>query len=49
MDSKTCSQNIKNVLTNLYLHIWLLSKTWLYFLMDDFEKDYKIENHKINH
>jgi hypothetical protein len=46
MGSRTCSQNFKNVLKNLYFHIWLIAKTWLNFLEDDFEKDYKIEKIK---
>ncbi len=39
MGSKTCSQNIY-ILTNLYLHIWFITKTWLNFLVHDFKKDY---------
>jgi hypothetical protein len=29
----------------MYLHIWLIAKTWLNFLVDDFE-EYKIEKEK---
>jgi len=27
----------------MYLHIWLITKSWLNFLIVDFEEDYKIE------
>jgi hypothetical protein len=36
MGSRTCNQN---TYTNLYLHIWFITKTWLNFLMDDLEED----------
>jgi hypothetical protein len=36
MDSKFLAK-YKNILTNLYFHIWLIAKTWLILLMDDFE------------
>jgi hypothetical protein len=36
----------KNNLANLYLHIWLIAKTWQNFLMADLEEDYKIEKMK---
>jgi len=42
MGVKTCNQNIKI----LYLHIWLIVKTWLNFLVDDLEENYKIEKIK---
>jgi hypothetical protein len=35
-----------NILTNLYFHIWLIAKTWLKFLVNDLEEDYKIEKIK---
>ncbi len=37
----------KNILRNLYLHIWLVANTWLNFFMDDLEENYKFENIKI--
>jgi hypothetical protein len=30
----------------LHFHIWLIAKTWLNFIVDDFEEDYKIEKIK---
>ncbi len=42
MGFKTCSQN-KNILTNLYLHIWSITKKQLNFPMDDFEKHHNFE------
>jgi uncharacterized membrane protein YbaN (DUF454 family) len=30
----------------MYLHIWLITKSWLNFLIVDFEEDYKIEKKK---
>jgi hypothetical protein len=27
----------------LVSHIWLMTKTWVNFIVDDFEEDYKIE------
>ncbi len=29
--------------TNLYLHTWLITKTWLSFLVDDCKENYEIE------
>jgi len=46
MGFKTCSQNIKIFFKFLYFYIWLIAKTWLNFLVDDLEKDYKIEKIK---
>ncbi len=43
MGFKTCSQKYINILANLYLHIWLIAQTWLNFLVDDLEEDYKTE------
>jgi len=37
----------KNIFTNLYFHIWLIAKSWLNFVTDDLEEDYKIEKMKI--
>jgi len=36
----------KYILINLYLHIWLILKTWRNFLVDDLEENYKIEKIK---
>jgi hypothetical protein len=38
MGLKTCSQN-KKYLINVYLHIWVITKTWLNFLVNDLEED----------
>jgi hypothetical protein len=38
--------NIYKYLIKNYLHIWLRAKTWLNFLLDDLEKDCKIEKKK---
>jgi uncharacterized membrane protein YbaN (DUF454 family) len=46
MVSRTYIQNIKNIFTNFYFHIWLLAKTWLNFLVDDIKDHYKIEKNK---
>ncbi len=37
---------IHKYFNKFYLHIWLRTKTWLNFLLDDLEKDCKIEKKK---
>jgi hypothetical protein len=42
MGCKTYNQNINIFLQMCTFILWLIAKTWLNFLMDDLEVDYKI-------